>query len=253
MRVPYDQNVKIKNKQMKLNNIEGILFDYGATIDTNGTHWAEVLWDAYEEASVPVDKSTFREAYVYGERYLAMHPVIEPADNFLTVLLKKTDIQLNYLTENNHLSENTDIVSYSREISQTCYDFVKKTISNAFPVLDYLHKKYPMVLVSNFYGNVETVLEDFRLRKYFNDIIESAVVGVRKPDPEIFSLGVKSLKLPAQHVVVVGDSYTKDIKPASEAGCKTIWIKGKAWEEKEVENPIADRIITDFSQLSEIL
>lgn len=238
---------------MKLNNIKGILFDYGATIDTNGTHWAEVLWDAYEKTNVPIEKRIFREAYVYGERYLALHPVIESSDNFLFVLLKKTEIQLKYLCENNFLSKETDIKAYSGKISRLCYDFVKKTISNALPTLDYLYAKYPLVLVSNFYGNVETVLEDFGLKKYFKDIVESAVVGVRKPDPEIFAIGVERLEIPSQQTVVVGDSYTKDIIPASKAGCKTIWIKGKAWEEKEIDNPIADRIITDFVQLSEIL
>lgn len=47
-------------------------------------------------------------------------------------------------------------------------------------VLDTLQPKYKLVLVSNFYGNIETILKDFRL-EYFEQIVESAVVGVRKP------------------------------------------------------------------------
>ena len=27
-----------------LKNIQGVIFDYGGTIDTNSCHWAEVLW-----------------------------------------------------------------------------------------------------------------------------------------------------------------------------------------------------------------
>ena len=234
---------------MQLNDIQGILFDYGATIDTNGVHWAEVLWNAYEEIGVPVSYDAFREAYVYGERYLATHPVIAPSDNFLTVLSKKTEIQLSCLTENNRLPTQGD---YSTKISQICYDEAKRNISCAMPVLDYLSEKYPMVLVSNFYGNIETILSDFGLRKYFKDIVESAVVGVRKPDPEIFRLGVRRLALPAQNVALVGDSYSKDILPGAQAGCKTIWLKGKAWE-KDPDHVIADRIITDFSELKGIL
>ena len=235
---------------MKLKDIQGILFDYGATIDTNGVHWAEVLWDAYEKVGVPVSKETFREAYVYGERYLATRPIIGPFDNFLTVLTKKAEIQFSYLTENNRLS--TQDYDYSTQISQICYDEAKRNISRAIPVLDYLSEKYPMVLVSNFYGNIETVLTDFGLRKYFKDIVESAVAGVRKPNPEIFRLGVEQLALPARNVALIGDSYTKDILPGAQAGCKTIWIKGKAWE-KDPESVIVDRIITDFSELKEIL
>ena len=52
----------------KLTDVKGVIFDYGGTIDTNSRHWAEVLWSKYEEFQVPVDKTSFREAYVHGER-----------------------------------------------------------------------------------------------------------------------------------------------------------------------------------------
>ena len=59
-------------------NITGIIFDYGGTIDTNSRHWAEVLWEAYETHKVPVSKTAFRNAYVFGERALAKNPYITP-------------------------------------------------------------------------------------------------------------------------------------------------------------------------------
>ena len=37
-----------------LDKVKGILFDYGGTIDSNGMHWAEVIWMAYEALKVPV-------------------------------------------------------------------------------------------------------------------------------------------------------------------------------------------------------
>ena len=51
-----------------LKNIQGVIFDYGGTIDTNSCHWAEVLWTKYMEHQVPVDKESFREAYVFGQK-----------------------------------------------------------------------------------------------------------------------------------------------------------------------------------------
>jgi len=47
---------------------KGILFDYGGTIDSNGMHWAEVIWMAYEALKVPVSKAVFRDAYVHGRK-----------------------------------------------------------------------------------------------------------------------------------------------------------------------------------------
>ena len=43
--------------------IKGIIFDYGGTIDSNGMHWAEVIWMAYQAEEVPVSKEIFRSGY----------------------------------------------------------------------------------------------------------------------------------------------------------------------------------------------
>jgi FMN phosphatase YigB (HAD superfamily) len=109
-----------------------------------------------------------------------------------------------------------------------------------------------MVLVSNFYGNINTVLREFGLAKYFKDVIESAAVGIRKPDARIFTLGVKSLGLKPEETIVVGDSFYKDIEPAGKLGCHTVWFKGKGWTNKTYDETVPDHIITDLAQLLEI-
>lgn len=234
-----------------LQKVKGIIFDYGGTIDSNGKHWAEVLWDAYQYQRVPVSKEQFREAYVYAERYLATNPVIESNDNFRILLEKKMGIQMKSLIEKGFLKEYDKSEEYILDISGQCYNFVRDLLKKEIILLAALKNRYPMVLVSNFYGNVQAVLSDFCLLEYFGSVIESAVVGVRKPDPEIFRLGVKALGLEPSSIVVVGDSYTKDIIPASENGCQTIWLKGPGWE-KDGEDAKADLIITDFMELETV-
>lgn len=236
---------------LNLNKIKGIIFDYGGTIDSNGKHWAEVLWEAYADNHVPVDKKDFRDAYVYGERYLAKNYVIEPSDTFKDLLEKKVDLQIKWLIENGFLSESDEVSQYSSAVSNQCYSFARLTLQKAEPVIQKLYEKYPLVLVSNFYGNVKSVLDDFGITRYFKEIIESAVVGVRKPDPAIFSLGVEALGLNPEEVVVIGDSYTKDIVPATAIGCKTIWLEGIGWEEDN-NDKTADVIIHNFHELSDV-
>jgi putative hydrolase of the HAD superfamily len=116
-------------------------------------------------------------------------------------------------------------------------------------VLLQLKQQYPMVLVSNFYGNIATVLKEFKLDGIFDTIIESAVVGVRKPDPQIFTLGVEALGMRPDEVVVVGDSMDKDIIPASKAGCHTVWFKGEGWTNDPVDESAAEKVITDLTQI----
>lgn len=234
-----------------LQKVKGIIFDYGGTIDSNGKHWAEVLWESYQEQRVPVTKEQFREAYVYGERYLATNPVITAQDNFYILLEKKVRIQVESLVDKGFLERRDKTEEYILAISKQCYNFVKELLRKEIAILTALKNRYPIVLVSNFYGNVRSVLSDFGLLDYFDSIIESAVVGIRKPDPAIFKLGIEALSLPASSVVVIGDSYAKDIVPASENGCQTIWLKGLGWE-KDKEDAKADLIISDFMELKAV-
>lgn len=212
--------------------VKGVIFDYGGTLDTGGDHWSHVIWAAWQKAGVECDEPSFREAYVYAERELARTLHILPHHDFRDLLEIKVEIELQKLSESGRFAP-AQIQEKSREIAGYCYDAARESVDRAKPVLKALSERYPMVLVSNFYGNIETVLEDFGIRGYFRKIIESAVVGVRKPDPEIFMLGVKALGVKPEETLVVGDSYGKDIVPALKAGCQAIWLKGRGWTEEE--------------------
>ena len=95
---------------MKKLDIKGIIFDYGGTLDTRGDHWSEVLWQGYEhfgigvaddeevEPGVSIPKQAFRDAYVYGERALAVNPIVTPDFHFEDILREKLILELNFLS-----------------------------------------------------------------------------------------------------------------------------------------------------------
>ena len=278
---------------MKKLDIKGIIFDYGGTLDTRGDHWSEVLWQGYEhfgigvaadeevEPGVSIHKQAFRDAYVYGERALAVNLIVTPDFHFEDILREKLILELNFLAGKKLLETGKDdaekqaklgndsdasseslLLSLSdSEIHQIAVDMAHyinaKTLDllqENKQVLEHLKQAgYPMVLVSNFYGNINQVLKDAEIDGYFKEVIESAVVGVRKPNPAIFALGVCALDLPASQVLVVGDTYGKDIIPAHKLGCHTLWIKGLQWEEKQVDESIPDGIIRKLSEMEEFL
>ena len=210
--------------------IKGIIFDYGGTLDSRGVHWSEVLWQGYNKAGVPIDKETFRNAYVEAERALARERIILPQDNFGDLLVKKVRLEIGFLPEQPDEATREQWVD---EIAGYCDDAARACINEARPMLEQLHERYPMMLVSNFYGNIDEVLRHYGIRDLFKGIIESAVVGVRKPNPTLFKLGVDALELEPQEVLVVGDSLRKDIEPAEKLGCHVLWLKGKGWTEDE--------------------
>ena len=219
---------------------KGYIFDYGGTLDTGGCHWGKFFWHAYEHYSVPVTEQQFRDAYVYAERYVAQHYVILPADTFRETLEKKISLQLAFLSLP---------ASYLSPLASYIYHQVCLHTEHSRKVLSRLPQ--PKVLVSNFYGNLQTVLHEFKLSGLFLDVIESAVVGLRKPDPQIFALGVKALGLLPCEVAVIGDSISKDMQPARQAGCKTIWYRGEQWTEEEIPDGMADFTILDLNDLTQ--
>lgn len=234
--------------------IKGLIFDYGGTLDTNGIHWAEVLWKQYETIGLPVSKADFREAYVHGERTMGRQPLVKPTDDFRQVLLIKSRLQLQYLIDQGLLD--TDVYHlepYAEQIADGGYRVAKEVTQSAKKVLQRLAMKYKMVLVSNFYGNIRTILEDFGLLCYFEQVVESSVVGVRKPDPAIFALGVEALNLSPEQVAVVGDSYTKDILPAHSLGCHTVWLKGIGWEPEEHDETLPSAVIGSLEEVIEVV
>lgn len=233
-----------------LKDIKGVIFDYGGTIDTNSRHWAEVLWSKYVELQIPIDKESFREAYVFGERALAKFPFVQPGHNFHDVLAIKVKLQMEYLAERRKLAADEKLLQmYAVGVADGCYEYVLNVLKVTRPVVKELATKYKLVLVSNFYGNIQTILSDFGLLESFDEIIESSVVGVRKPDPAIYRLGVEAMGFAASQVLVVGDSFSKDVVPAKTVGCKVAWLKGEGWGGEVTDDALPDVIITNLAQL----
>ena len=229
--------------------VAGYIFDYGGTIDTRGCHWGKKIWHAYEDAGVPVGEDAFRDAYVYGERTLGKNPIIKPSFTFKQTLETKLRLQMDYLSIHQFFSKMVHTEDLIKTLLNPLSQDVCDTITESRVVLTELAINYPLALVSNFYGNIEVVLKEFELANLFGHVIESAVVGMRKPDPRIFSLGVEALGLESDEVVVVGDSFTKDILPAKSAGCKTIWIKGEGWTDELYDETIPDRVIQSLREI----
>lgn len=245
-----------------LEHLSCIIFDYGGTLDTNARHWAHVLWEGYRHVAAtetfvtPLSRVTeeqFREAYVFGERALAKAPIVLPEDNFLVVLQKKLEREIFCLVDSGYWqADASDRDKAVRSIADYCYAYAARTIAESREVLKELKPHYHLVLVSNFYGNIQAILKDFDL-EFFEAVIESAVVGVRKPDPAIYRLGVEAAGVPADQCLVVGDAYDKDMVPAKAVGCHAVWLKGEGWTKEEKDETLPDFVITRLNQLLEIL
>jgi len=95
------------------------------------------------------------------------------------------------------------------------------------PVLNYLKSmKKKIALVSNFDHPlyVKRLLKENKIDFYFDSIVISGEVGVKKPDPAIFNQALETTKLNPEEVVYVGDT-DEDIAAARAARILPILIQ----------------------------
>lgn len=77
-------------------------------------------------------------------------------------------------------------------------------------------------VVSNSDGRVEAALQAAGLRDFFDVVVDSAIVGVEKPDPAIFHAALEALGIAARDALYVGDLYEVDVQGARAAGMDAV-------------------------------
>jgi len=235
---------KLTKTQHMKEKTHAYIFDFGGTLDTNGTHWFYIFLDRYCHYYPHLTENDVRQAYIYTEQTMGQNKEVNNLMSFKDVLSVKIQLQHNYLLNNFHLSD----VKYKNDIVNDCYNFAYQNTTQAKTTLHALHKANKLAIVSNFYGNLDHVVDDFGLSNYFETIVDSGNVGVAKPNKEIFMLAIKRLNLSPECCTVVGDSYHKDIMPAKAIGCRTIWLKQKGWADESTSDD-ADMIISSLTEL----
>ncbi len=78
----------------------------------------------------------------------------------------------------------------------------------------------------------------------------SGDLGIDKPDPEIFRMVERTVGLPPEELLYVGDSYVTDILPAARLGWHTLWLNRHG---ATVEESAAEWQVTDEAALSNLL
>ena len=77
-------------------------------------------------------------------------------------------------------------------------------------------------VISNSDGRVADRLRELRMSQRFSFILDSAVVGVSKPDARIFEMAVGASAVPATECAYVGDYYQIDVVGARAVGMKPV-------------------------------
>jgi len=212
--------------------IEAVLLDYGGTLDTGGDHWYCVMADAYRARGMELS----REAYIAGEREAAR--AVRPDMGLADTLAVKVRAQG---------------CAEPDAVAADLYAHAARCVAAAAVQLDRLAARLPLALVSNFYGNLDTVAHELGIRRYFSVLTDSTVAGVRKPDPAIFSLTLDALGVAAAGAAVIGDSVANDLVPAASLGCVTARVTGRTWPWAAESTAFAPRYSGTLEELASAL
>lgn len=95
-------------------------------------------------------------------------------------------------------------------------------------VLEYLNSKYSLNIITNGFEEVQQVkMKNSDLNQYFDKVITSEMVGVRKPDPKIFEHALSEANAKAEASVMVGDDLVADVQGAMQMGLKGVFFNPK--------------------------
>lgn len=83
---------------------------------------------------------------------------------------------------------------------------------------------YRLGVISNADGRVEAALDAVDLRRHFELVIDSGLIGIDKPDPRIFRLAAERMGVQPARAVYVGDIYEIDVQGARAAGMQAILV-----------------------------
>lgn len=92
-----------------------------------------------------------------------------------------------------------------------------------FEILEYLQQTYQLHIITNGFEEIQTKkMEKSGIYDFFDVIITSESVGVKKPNKKIFEFALESVNAKASNCIMIGDNLEADIQGALNCGMKAI-------------------------------
>ena len=221
--------------------ISALLFDFGGTLDADGQHWLDRFYLIYPDIGLPeIPKIKIKEAFYWADEQAELDPGMRSAG-----LREMMERHVHWQFQKLGLESKT----LEAKAAAAFYKPADRILRRNRHTLEKLsHSGLKLGIISNFYGNIEALCREFALTPYLNVILDSAIVGLKKPDPKLFQVALDRLKLTAGQIGFVGDSYERDILPAKSLGMQTFWLIG----DKDLVPPEANKVDNVLRSLEDL-
>ncbi|MGK0325357.1 MAG: putative hydrolase of the HAD superfamily [Polaribacter sp.] len=92
-----------------------------------------------------------------------------------------------------------------------------------FEILEYLKDKYQLHIITNGFEEIQIKkMESSNILHYFNSVITSESVGVKKPNPKVFYHALKVANAKKENSIMIGDNIEADVLGAINIGMQAI-------------------------------
>lgn len=137
--------------------------------------------------------------------------------------------------------------------------------TDALNVLETLKPLYPMGLITNGPADIQRQeIATLGIERYFDNVYIEGEMGRGKPLPEVFEQIASEVGRQPHEILMVGNSYAHDVKPALRAGWFAIWVRRDSDvppsygntakpEERPADDPVPHATIGNLSELLELL
>lgn len=99
-----------------------------------------------------------------------------------------------------------------------------KLFDGTLELLTYLTSKYQLHIITNGFNEIQIAkLKNSEIRKYFDKIITSEMVGAKKPNPKVFEYSLNLANATIKESIMIGDNWEADIMGAKKVGMEVIY------------------------------
>ncbi len=222
--------------------IKALVFDFGGTLDANGTHWLERTYQFIQKHHPEITRDQFDKAdratiseFAFGDASVewsyqdgSMLPVGAAANREAA----KCSLRETVDAIGTGVFKRLELCDQLKDeyVEWFCNGATENLTSNR-DWLKSLQGKYKLGVISNNFGNTQGWCDEFQLTSMLDVIIDSTVFGASKPDPRIFNAVLTKLNVTPSEAIYVGDSYTADMIGAKKVGMWTAWMIGDQQKE----------------------
>lgn len=223
-----------------MTSIKHIFFDLDHTLWDFESNSKNTYIQIFQENDIQIDMDVFLEKYIpINHQYWKLY-----RDEKVT----KANLRIG------RLKDAFDAVNYA--VSDTMIDKLaveyidnlanyNQLFDGAIELLGYLQPKYNLHIITNGFKEIQQAkLDNSGIADFFDEVITSESVGVKKPNPKVFHHALDLTKAKTYESLMIGDNLEADIYGAKNVGMKTLFFNP--------DNQIVPKDIIDVKHLLEI-